>query len=218
MPPRYQTERLFYLKLRLSLAQEKLKNTMHPALLREFKKHISLTAEEEELIAESFRYKKVRRNQLLVQPPDVALHEHFVISGCLAEYYLDDNGTQHTLLFAPEGWWTTDLPSFLSGQASKYHVETLEDSELLMISKEALDKLLDKVPILNNYFRILYQNAIIGLQERTLNVLSTKVDERYLRFLKKYPQLENRLPQYLIASYLGVTPEFFSRVKSKMHR
>ncbi|HEY1163796.1 MAG TPA: Crp/Fnr family transcriptional regulator [Chitinophaga sp.] len=191
---------------------------MHPALLQAFKKHINLTAEEEALITESFRYKKVRRNQLLVQPPDIALHEHFVISGCLVEYYIDDNGTQHTLLFAPEGWWTTDLPSFLSGQASKYHIETLEDSELLMISKESLDKLLAEVPILNNYFRILYQNAIIGLQERTLDVLSTKVEERYLRFLKKYPQLENRLPQYLIASYLGVTPEFFSRVKSKMHR
>jgi CRP-like cAMP-binding protein len=191
---------------------------MHAVLIQEFKKHISLTTEEEELITASFRYKKVRRNQLLVQPPDIAIYEHYVISGCLVQYYLDDNGTQHTLLFAPEGWWTTDLPSFLTGQASRYHIEALEDSELLIISKEALDKLLKEVPSLNSYFRILYQNAVIAQEERLLNVLSTKVEERYLRFLNKYPQLQNRLPQYLIASYLGVTPEFFSRIKSRLYK
>jgi CRP-like cAMP-binding protein len=191
---------------------------MHAVLIKEIKKHINLTAEEEELITASFRYKKVRRNQFLIQPPDVALYEHFVISGCLVQYYLDDNGTQHTLIFAPEGWWTTDLPSFLTGQASRYHVESLEDSEVLIIAKESLDKLLIKIPSLNSYFRILYQNAIMAQEERLLNVLSTKVEERYLRFLKKYPQLENRIPQYWIASYLGVTPEFFSRVKSRLYK
>jgi CRP-like cAMP-binding protein len=191
---------------------------MHAVLLGEIRKHINLTAEEEELITASFRHKKVRRNQFLVQPPDNAIYEHFVLSGCLVQYYLDDNGTQHTLIFAPEGWWTTDLPSFLMRQPSRYYVEALEDSEVLIISKEALDKLLIQVPSLNIYFRVLYQNAIMAQEERLLNVLSTKVDERYLRFLKKYPQLENRIPQYWIASYLGVTPEFFSRVKSKLYR
>lgn len=191
---------------------------MHAALLQEFKKHINLTAEEEELITASFRYKKVKRNQVLVQPPDVAIYEHYVISGCLVEYYVNDEGIQHNLIFAPEGWWTTDLHSFLTGQDSRYHIEALEDTELLIVSKESLDKLLKTIPLLNNYFRILYQNAIIGLEERLLNVLSTKVEERYLRFMKKYPQLQNRLPQYVIASYLGVTPEFFSRMKSKIHK
>jgi len=191
---------------------------MHAALIQEIKKHIDLTTEEEELITISFRHKKVRRNQVLVQPPDIAIYEHFVVSGCLVQYYLDDNGIQHTLLFAPEGWWTTDLPSFLTGQEAKYHIEALEDSELLIISKQVLDKLLLKIPILNNFFRILYQNAIMAQEERLLNVLSTKVEERYLRFVKKYPQLQNRVPQYLIASYLGVTPEFFSKVKARIHK
>lgn len=191
---------------------------MHAVLLQEIRKHVNLTTEEEELITSSFRYKKVRRNQVLVQPPDIVIYEHFVVSGCLVQYYLDDNGIQHTLLFAPEGWWTTDMPSFLTGQESKYHIEALEDSELLIISKQVLDKLLVKIPLLNNFFRILYQNAIMAQEERLLNVLSTKVEERYLRFVKKYPQLQNRVPQYLIASYLGVTPEFFSKVKARMHK
>ena len=191
---------------------------MHAALIQEIKKHIDLTTEDEELITLAFRHKKVRRNQVLVQPPDIAMYEHFVVRGCLVQYYLDDNGIQHTLLFAPEGWWTTDLPSFLTGQESKYHIEALEDSELLIISKQLLDKLLVKIPALNNFFRVLYQNAVMAQEERLLNVLSTKVEERYLRFVKKYPQLQNRLPQYLIASYLGVTPEFFSKVKARIHK
>ena len=191
---------------------------MHAALIQEIKKHIDLTTEDEELITTAFRYKKVRRNQVLVQPPDIAIYEHFVVSGCLVQYYLDDNGIQHTLLFAPEGWWTTDLPSFLTGQEAKYHIEALEDSEILIISKQLLDKLLVKIPSLNNFFRVLYQNAVMAQEERLLNVLSTKVEERYLRFIKKYPQLQNRLPQYLIASYLGVTPEFFSKVKARIHK
>ncbi|OQP54528.1 hypothetical protein A4H97_21375 [Niastella yeongjuensis] len=189
---------------------------MHAALLQEFRKHITLTAEEEELVIASFRYKKVRRGQILVQPPDVAIYEHYVISGCLFEYYIDDNGTQHTLIFAPEGWWATDLPSFLTGRDAKYHIEALEDSELLQVSKEALDKLLVKVPVLNSYYRVLYQNAVVAQGERLQAMLSSQVEERYNRFLQKYPQLQNRVPQYLIASYLGVTPEFFSRMKSRM--
>lgn len=189
---------------------------MHAVLIQELKRHVDLTAADEEVITKSFRYKKVRRNQYLVQPPDVALYEHFVVSGCLFQYYLDDDGIQHTLIFAPEGWWMTDLQSFLMKQESKYFIQALEDSEVLIIAKEVFDRLLKDVPALNSYFVMLYQKAIIGQNERLLNVLSTKVEERYFRFLKKYPQLENRVPQYLIASYLGVTPEFFSRVKSKL--
>jgi len=191
---------------------------MHATLIQEFKKHITLTVEDEELIRGAFRFKKVKRNQVLVQPPDFAQHEHYVVRGCLFESYLDGNGTQHTLSFAPEGWWMTDLRSFLMKKEARYYIEALEDCELLYVSKDAYDDLLIRIPLLNNYFRILYQNAIIGQEERLLNVLSTKVDERYVRFLSKYPQLDNRVPQYLIASYLGVTPEFFSRVRSKIYR
>lgn len=94
----------------------------------------------------------------------------------------------------------------------------MEDCELLVIAREGLEKLIEVVPVLNHYFRVLFQNAVIAHTERLLDLLSTKVEERYCRFLNKYPHLENRLPQYLIASYLGVTPEFFSKVRSKMLR
>jgi len=190
----------------------------YSALLQEFKKYTTLSSADEAHIVNAFRYKKIRKNQLLVQPPDVARFEHFVISGCLVEYFIGEDGIQHSLLFAPEGWWMTDLKSFSQQQESKYFIQAVEESELLTIDRDALEKLLDLIPSLHSYFRKLYQGAIISQKERILNVLSTKLEERYIRFLQKYPQLENRLPQYLIASYLGVTAEFFSRVKSKMNK
>src|ERR1700749_4872272 len=117
----------------------------HTALLHEFNKQVRLTADDEALIIQAFRNKKVRKNQILVQPPDIAFHEHFVVNGLLVQYYIDEDGNQHALSFASEGWWTTDLQSFLQKQESKYFVEAIEDSELLVISKDAFDKLLDDI-------------------------------------------------------------------------
>lgn len=110
----------------------------------------------------------------------------------------------------------TDLQSFFTGAPSKYHVEAMEEGEVIKLRKEGKEEMFRKIPALNIYFRILYQNAIISQNERILNVLSTTADERYLRFIKKYPALENRVPQYLIASYLGITPEFLSKVKTRI--
>ncbi|MEN0055070.1 MAG: Crp/Fnr family transcriptional regulator [Mucilaginibacter sp.] len=191
---------------------------MIESVLTEINKHVSLSEAEAERVTQAFKVKKVRRNQFLVQPPDVAQQEHFVVKGCLVEYYLDDNGTQRALAFAAENSWMTDLQSFLTTEDSKYYVEALEDGEVLTIRKDVLDKLLLDIPLLNIYFRILYQNAIVAQKERLLNILSSKTDEHYLKFRQKYPHLENRVPQYWIASYLGVTPEFLSRVKSRSLR
>jgi CRP-like cAMP-binding protein len=110
-----------------------------------------------------------------------------------------------------------DRPGELfTGERSKYYVEALEDSEIFVITKERLEELFTQIPVLNIYFRKLYQNAIVSQNDRLLNILSTKADERYLRFIKKYPTLEGRLPQYHIASYLGVTPVFLSKMKTRI--
>jgi CRP-like cAMP-binding protein len=189
---------------------------MSELLLNTIRKHISLSEADAELLTASVQVRKIRRNQLLAEPPIPAAYEHFILKGCCRQYYLDSNGVEHTLGFAAEGWWMTDLDSFFTGQPAKYHVECLEDGEVLILKKEVLDELFLRIPALNIYFRILYQNAITALDERLLNVLSTKADERYMRFMQKYPELQNRLSQYQIASYLGVTPEFFSRMKAKL--
>ena len=157
-----------------------------------------------------------RKNQLLAEPLEPVNTEHFINRGCFRHYLLDADGVQYTLGFATSGGWITDLQSFFTGQPAVYYVESLEEGEVLVLKKQDLDKLFTAIPALNVYFRVLYQNAIIAQSERIANMLSTTADERYLRFIKKYAALENRLPQYLIASYLGITPEFLSKVKSRI--
>ena len=189
---------------------------MFETLLQNIRKHITLTAAEAELLCGSMQIRRIKKNQLLVEPPFPAHYEYFINKGCVRLYYLDEEGIEHNLLFALEGWWLTDLQSFLTGEAAKYHVESIENCEVLMLRNEHLDELYLKIPALNIYFRTLYQNSLISHNERLLNILSKTADERYLRFIKKYPTLENRLPQYLIASYIGVTPEFLSKVKTRI--
>lgn len=189
---------------------------MFDTLLQNIRKHIPLSDSEADLISSLLQVRKIRKNQLLVEPPLPSGAEHFVSKGCLRSYYLTNDGTEHTLSFAIEGWWMTDLQSFFTGEPAKYHIESLEEGEVFMLKKEHLDELYLQIPALNIYFRKLYQNSIISQTERLLNVLSTTADERYIRFIKKFPALESRLPQYLIASYLGVTPEFFSKIKSRI--
>jgi CRP-like cAMP-binding protein len=189
---------------------------MFDPLLQNIRKHIPLSESEADLIASFLQVRKIRKNQLLVEPPYPSSAEHFISKGCFRSYYLDNDGIEHTLSFAIEGWWMTDLQSFFTGEPAKYHVESLEEGQVFMLKKEHLEELYLKIPVLNIYFRKLYQNAIVSQTERLLNVLSTTADERYIRFIAKYPALEKRLPQYLIASYLGVTPEFLSKIKSRI--
>jgi len=191
---------------------------MFNLLIQNLQKHITLTDTDVEQISAAMQVKKVRKNQLIIEPPEHCNTEHFISKGCLRLYFLDEQGIEHTLAFATEGWWITDLESFFTGDPAKYHVEALEDGEIFVLKKDKLEELFQTVPALNTYFRKLYQNSIISLNERLLNVISTTADQRYIRFVKKYPALENRLPQYLIASYLGVTPEFLSKIKARMAR
>ncbi|MEO3407505.1 Crp/Fnr family transcriptional regulator [Mucilaginibacter sp. CAU 1740] len=189
---------------------------MFELLIQSIKNHIELTDAEADQICAAMQVKKTRKNQLLIEPPDYCNSENFIVKGCLRLYFLDPEGVEHTLAFAAEGWWITDLGSFFTGEPAKYHLEALEDGEILVLRKDKLDELFETIPALNIYFRKLYQNSIVALNERLLNVISTTADERYIRFIKKYPALENRLPQYLIASYLGVTPEFLSKIKARI--
>lgn len=189
---------------------------MFELILNSIRRHTALSESDAETIISHLKVKKIRKNQLLTEPPDAVNTEHFINNGCFRHYFLDQDGVQHTLGFATAGGWITDLQSFFSGKPAVYYVESLEESEILVLRKQDLDKLFNLVPSLNVYFRIIYQNAIISQNERLLNMLSKTADERYLWFIQKYPALEGRLPQYLIASYLGITPEFLSKVKSRI--
>lgn len=177
-------------------------------------KHISLSEEEFNTFTSLLKYRKLKRRQYLLQAADICRYEAFVIKGCLRTYITDDKGQEHVLQFAIEDWWAGDLHSFLTGSPSAYNIEALEETELLLLDNDSLEKLYQLVPRFERYYRIIIQNAYIALQKRVLNSMSSIAEDRYLDFINKYPQLEQRLPQHQVAAYLGITPEFLSRIRS----
>ena len=182
-------------------------------LLANLARHIQLSPAEEQAVVAALRPRSFRRRQFVVQAGDVCQYESFVVKGCLRAFYTDANGFEHNVLFAIEDWWIADLASFLTQAPATLDVEALEDCELLQLDRPSLDRLYQAVPALERYFRIALQNAFVAQQQRALQAISLSAEGRYRQFRAQYPQLEQRLPQRHIASYLGLTPEFLSKVR-----
>lgn len=190
---------------------------MFDLLLKGVRKHISLTTEEETFFTSLFQKKLVRKKQFLLQEGEVAKYTFFVNEGCLRSYSIDKNGFEHILQFAPPGWWITDMHSLTTQQPATLYIDVIFDGEVLAIAKEDIDKLFDKLPKFNRYFRILAENSLVTYQRRLIDNLSLSALERYEGFCKYYPSLIETLPQKQVAAYIGVTPEFLSKMlNSKM--
>jgi CRP-like cAMP-binding protein len=179
---------------------------------------VAFTPEEQEVIRHYLTPKKLRKRQYLLQEGDVCKHIAFVEKGVLRAYTVDDKGIEHIIQFAPEGWTISDLYSFMTGEGATYNIDALEDSELVLISRQAQEELLQKVPRYSDFIRLQITGAYLAMQKRLTSVLSLGVEERYSNLLKLYPDLVQRVPQHMIASYMGLTPETLSRVRRKMAR
>jgi CRP-like cAMP-binding protein len=140
----------------------------------------------------------------------------FVEKGALRSYTIDEKGNEHIVQFAIEGWWTSDMYSFITGEPSVYNIDVLEDSELLLLSNPSQEELLQKVPKFEKYQRLLVQAAYIALQRRLVLSLSQTAEEKYTRLLNTYPDIIQRVPQHMVASYLGITPETLSRIRKQI--
>lgn len=177
---------------------------------------INITDEEFEYAKTLFIPKKLRKKRFLLEEGEPCVYTTFVEKGLLRSFTVDDKGNEHILQFGMEGWWVADLYSFLTGEPSEYNIEALEDSELLLITKSSWDLLLDEVPAFERYFRILIQNNLIATQRRLMGTISTAAEERYNKLLQDFPRISQRVPQHMIASYIGVTRETLSRLRSQM--
>ena len=160
--------------------------------------------------------KKLRKKQYLLQEGDVCKNIAFVEKGALRTYTVDDLGTEHILQFALEGWTISDLYSFLTGEASTYNIDALEAAELVLVSKAAHEEMLQTIPKYETYVRLQVTGAYIALQRRITSVLSLTTEERYKNFTATYPNIVQRVPQHMIASFMGLTPETLSRVRKRM--
>ncbi len=189
---------------------------MDRLLLQSLLRHISLDSQEIELIASFFKSKHIKKKNYLLREGETFRYASYVKQGCFVMYSSDRTGKNHVTQIAVEGWWSGDIYSFLSQKPSSFFVEALEDSEVLQVSKDELEQLYVLVPKMERYFRILVQNAYVSFQDRVLSSMNSSALERYLEFIKKYPNLVQRVPLYTIASYLGIRPEVLSRLRKKL--
>lgn len=187
-------------------------------ILENIGKLIKITEAEKTFFLSLLKYRKLRKRQFLLQAEDPCKYEYFVLSGCLRSYYIDDKGQDHVVQFAVEDWWIGDMRAFITQTPAWLNIDALEDTEVLMLGYDALEQLYQKVPAFERYFRIRIQNAFVSEQLRLGNSLSKTAEERYLDFIKRYPQFEQRISQVQIASYLGMTPEFLSTLRGKIAR
>jgi CRP-like cAMP-binding protein len=189
---------------------------MSDLLYTNIKNKVSLTETEWETCKSFFISKKIRRRQYLLQEGNVCEYVIFVNKGSLRSYSVDKEGEEHIVQFALEGWWIGDIASFLTGEPASYNIEALEDSEIWMIDKPSQNKLFDLVPGYERYNRLIIESAYVALHKRLLSTISETTEEKYLRMVKTYPDIIQRVPQHMIASYLGVKPETISRIRKKI--
>jgi CRP-like cAMP-binding protein len=188
---------------------------MYDLILSNISRHIHLTSDEQQLFVSRLKQRKLRKRQYLLQAGDVSKYENFVVKGLLRAYTVDDKGQEHVVMFAMEGWWISDLYSFLTDNPATQHIDALEDSEVLSIERPDLERLYIEIPKFDRFFRILFQNAFVSHQQRILAGISQTAEQQYFAFIQKYPGLEQRIPQHQIASFLGVTPETISRIRRR---
>ena len=186
---------------------------MYELLHQKISEIISVTDEEFEFCKTLFQPKKLRKKQFLLHEGDECRYTAFVEKGILRTFSIDEKGNEHILQFAMEGWWVADLYSFLTNEPSTYNIEALEECELLLITKPSWDLLFQKIPAFEKYFRILLQNNLIATQRRLMGSLSESAEEKYEKLVASYPEHLQKLPQHMIASYLGITRETLSRIR-----
>jgi CRP-like cAMP-binding protein len=191
---------------------------MYEIFFQKFNEKVPLTAEEEAFVKQYLTPKKIRKKQYLLQEGDVCKFIAFVEKGALRSYSIDDKGSERIIQFALEEWTISDLYSFLTGELATYNIDALEDSELVLISKTAHEELLKALPKYESWIRIQITGAYIAMQRRLTSIMSLSLEERYTAFTTIYPHIVQRVPQHMIASYMGLTPETLSRVRKKMGR
>lgn len=188
---------------------------MFDAFRKYLEDKIALTSQDLELIESLSSFKKLRKRQYLLQEGDVWRFNAFVCKGFLRSYYVDEKGQEHIMQFAPENYWTGDRESMESGLPSKNNVDAIEDSEVLLLKKEDFELIRKTVPAFDDFANKTLQRHLLVLQERIHVSLSLSAEEKYSNFISKYPSISNRVPLHMVASYLGVSPETLSRVRSQ---
>ncbi|WP_010253424.1 Crp/Fnr family transcriptional regulator [Myroides injenensis] len=191
---------------------------MFEILLSHIQLKVELSEIDKGLLKTFFTSKKLRKGQYLLQQGQVCRDLAFVSKGVLKSYLLDDKGTENINLLGWEGWWVSDFQSFVYQEPAIFDIEAVEPCELLLISRENYERMMDRIPLMEKYFRILFERSLATKDRSLISSNAFSAEEKYNQLLANYPAILDRIPQYLLASYVGVTPETFSRIKNKKNK
>ena len=192
---------------------------MTTQLISKIKEIIPLSQDDEVNISKYWKLKKIPKNEFLLRNGDVCKYDNYIVEGSFKAFQInEETGKEEIIFLAIEDWWASDLESFSNQSDSYFNIQALENSKVLQISKISFDNMLEEIPKMEKFFRIILQNYLSTIQKRFLTYNSNNAERRYLEFISKYSKLNERMPQYLIASFLGITPEFLSMLKKKINK
>lgn len=175
-----------------------------------------MTSEEINTLSNYVTERKYLKGQYILQQGDVCKHSSFILQGCTKMFYVDDTGQEHIIMLGVEDWWVSDIGSFIEQKPAQFNIQCLENTVLAQFHVDTIDEVFQKIPALERFFRKLLERGLAASQKRIIRNFSMTAKERYLYFKNTYPNIEQRIPQYLLASYLGITKEFLSKIKSQL--
>lgn len=191
---------------------------MYTSIFDYIERYISLTTAEKDTFMALVKQYHLKKGELLLEAGKYCSRQYFIIKGCVRTYYTDQKAEEHIIQFGIENWWAADINSFINHTPADYSIQALENTEVVILEGDDLERLYAEIPKFERLFRIIIQKAYVAAQQRIVASISQTAEERYTAFLQKYPGLDQRVPQYMIASYIGVTPEFFSKMKKEFYR
>lgn len=191
-------------------------NETYDNLIENFRQLVPISDQEAEIIKGAFVVKKLNKKELLLSKGDLSNHMRFVADGCLKVYSIGEKDMEHILQFGISGWWINDLYAYLTETPSELFIQAITPSTVLQIHRDRLNKLYDEIPMVDRFFRIKTQHGYVALQNRTIRSMSQTAEERYVKFVSDYREMEQQIPQYMIAAFIGVTPEHLSAIRKKM--
>lgn len=188
---------------------------MQTAIVQHIKRFVNLSNSEIEILNKYIKFQSLGKRENILSNGQICKSMYFVESGCLRMFFLNSKSSEQITQFAIEGWWMTDYSSLIGNTPSEYFIQAIEKSEIVSIDTLLFEKLLKELPQLEHYFRIILQKNLAASQLRTKYLYEMSKEEFYLHFSKSFPDFMQRVPQYMVASYLGLTPEYLSELRKK---
>lgn len=187
----------------------------YSSILTNIKRYVTLTDEEEDRITSVIKTSRVKKKQYIIQPGFVCQNRTYIVEGAFRVFYLDDEGKEHTVSIGVEDWYVTDFHSYINQSPALNFAEALEDSIIFQMRYEDIEPLCKEIHALSEYFRLTTEKAFAFSRRRVVSNISMTAEQRYDDYVEKYPNIVNRVPQYVLASYLGMSAEFLSKIRKR---